>query len=244
MRKAVDIAFSAVAYVLAMANIAYVVAFLADIGVPKTIASGEFDDNLWAAVAANVMLVLGFGLHHSITARRSFKQRWTHWVPARLERATYLYMTAVTTGLLVIAWQPIPITVWEVGAPAAKAMIHAGFVAVLLMMFAATFHFGHLDFFGLGPAIARARARQVRSQQLSARYLYALVRHPISLGWMLLPWLTPHLTVGHVVFGLSTVAYVLVATRFEEADLTAEFGDAYHRYRRRVPAFVPRLRRS
>jgi protein-S-isoprenylcysteine O-methyltransferase Ste14 len=58
---------------------------------------------------------------------------------------------------------------------------------------------------------------------------------------MLTPWLVTHFTVGQLVFALSAAAYVLIATKFEEADLIADLGDDYLRYRERVPAFVPGL---
>ena len=76
-----------------------------------------------------------------------------------------------------------------------------------------------------------------------ARWLYGVVRHPISLGWMLTPWLTPHMTVGQIVFAIGTTIYVLVATVFEERDLAAELGEMYRAYRAEVPAFVPGSRR-
>lgn len=242
MKQKTAIVIAALGYLLAMANIGYFVGFLADFGVPKTINSGSFGGDIESAVALNVLLVLGFGLHHSVTARRWFKAWWTRFVPQCLERSAYLYMTAATSAVLIVVWQPIPITLWRIEAGWAVASIYAAYLGVLLMMVAATFHFGHLGFFGLAQVLERQRARQSAQSRFSARYLYALVRHPISLGWMLVPWLTPHLTVGQAVFGLAVAAYVLVATFFEEADLIAEFGDLYRRYRQEVPAFVPRLR--
>ncbi len=244
MKKTLTLAYAGFAYALAMASIAYIIGFLADFGVPKTVNSGQYYNNLWTAVAVNAALVLAFGLHHSITARRSFKARWTRLVPAHLERATYLYMTAIATGILVVLWQPIPITVWQIDADWAAALVIALYLGVWGMMFAATFLVGHLSFFGFAQAWSRVREAPPPNAPFTARYLYAIVRHPISLGWMLVPWLTPHLTVGQLVFALTTTAYVLVATWFEEADLVAELGDQYHDYRRKVPAFVPRLRMS
>jgi methanethiol S-methyltransferase len=238
MKDRTAFVIAALGYLLAMANIGYFVGFLADFGVPKTINSGFFGGDIERAVVLDVLLVLGFGLHHSVTARRWFKGWWTRFLPQRLERSAYLYMTAAASAVLIVAWQPIPITLWRVEAGWAVASIYAAFAGVLLMMVAATFHFGHLGFFGLGQVLARQSAQS----GFSARYLYALVRHPISLGWMLVPWLTPHLTVGQAAFGLAVAAYVLAATFFEEADLVVEFGDLYRRYRREVPAFLPRLR--
>jgi protein-S-isoprenylcysteine O-methyltransferase Ste14 len=235
--------FAAAAYLLAMANLAYLIGFITDLGVPKSIADGSMPDHPWRAVAVDTLLVLGFGLHHSITARRRFKRWWADWVPNDLERPVYLCMTAAACTVLVIGWQPIPLTVWRLEQAWAVTLIHAANLAIWLMMFAATFHFGHLQFFGVAPAIARLLGRTPAPSSFTARHLYALVRHPISLGWMLVPWVVPHLTAGHVVFGLATAAYVLCATVFEEADLMAEFGQRYRVYREHVPAFLPWWRR-
>ncbi len=240
------LAYAGIAYLLALANIAYIVGFLADFGVPKTVNSGGYDGDLWRAVAIDAALVLGFGLHHSITARTAFKRWWTKFVPAHIERATYLYMTAAATALLVIFWQPVPVTLWRVESVPAIIAITALYLAVWGAMFAATFQFGHLGFFGFAQAWRRVRRTPPPETPLASRYLYALIRHPISLGWMLTPCLVPHFTIGQLVFAASATLYVLMATPFEEADLIDELGDAYRRYRERVPAFLPlpRLGRS
>lgn len=241
MRKSLMLAYAAVAYVLALANIAYIVGFLADYIVPKGINDGT-PGALWPSVAINLGLVWLFGLHHSATARRWFKRHWTRIVSPSIERATYLYMTAFATGVLIVFWQPIPVTVWHVETPLFAGLIIAGFLLVFAIMFSATFHFGHLEFFGLAQAWTRFRDREPQPGAFCAKWLYGIIRHPISAGWMIVPWLTPHMTVGQLVFALGTAVYVLVATAFEEADLIAELGETYRKYRRDVPAFLPRLR--
>ncbi len=241
MRRGFYLSYAIGAYGIGLATIAYIVGFLADFGVPKGIGDGDVAP-LWTAVAVNALLVFGFGLHHSITARTSFKRWWTKIIPAPIERATYLYMTAIMTALLVAFWRPIPITIWNVEALWAQTAIYALYLGVWSMMFSATFHFGHFGFFGVAQAWANFRQTPPKSGGMTARYLYALVRHPISVGWMITPWIAPHLTVGHVVFAFATFVYIMIATPFEEADLIEELGDDYRGYKKRVPAFLPRLR--
>ena len=69
--------------------------------------------------------------------------------------------------------------------------------------------------------------------------LYKLVRHPLYVGWLFAFWMTPTMTLAHLVFAIVTTAYILVAIQFEEHDMVREFGDTYEEYRRQVPMLVP-----
>ncbi|PQA88381.1 methyltransferase family protein [Hyphococcus luteus] len=239
MKPALYLIYALVGYIIGLANIAYIVGFLADIGVPKGIGDGP-QTPMSQATVIDAGLVLLFGLHHSVTARTAFKKQWTKIIPAPIERATYLYMTAFMSVILVVFWRPIPVTVWHVDYPWAGA-IYSLYLLVWALMFSATFHFGHFSFFGVAQAWAEFRKSPPRQGGMTARFLYALVRHPISLGWMITPLIVPHLTVGHLVFAGATFVYIMAATPFEEADLIEELGDEYREYKKRTPAFVPRL---
>lgn len=232
------LAYAGVAYVVGLAAMIYIIGFLADIGVPKGVNDGP-EGPIWLAVLVNLGLIGLFGLHHSGTARAWFKKRWTEFVPPPIERATYLYMTAAATALLVIFWRPIPITLWRFEAPVAEMAMWTLYLGAWTMMVAATFHFGHFRFMGLVQAWEAFRQRSAAETPFSARFLYAATRHPISLGWMVAPFLTPHMTVGLLVFAIGTIGYIVIATRYEEADLIEEIGEPYRRYRETTPIFFP-----
>lgn len=44
-------------------------------------------------------------------------------------------------------------------------------------------------------------------------------------------WMTPVMTLAHLLFSIATTAYILLAIQFEERDLVREHGDAYEEYR-------------
>lgn len=241
IRNYLILCYAVGAYILALANLVYLIGFFADFGVPKGISDGE-PTTLWSAILVDAGLVGLFGLHHSITARASFKRWWAKIIPAPIERASYLYMTSIMIAFVVIQWRPIPIIIWHVQQGWAVGLIYVVYLSVWAMMLAATFHFGHFGFFGLEQAWKNFRKTPPNSSGMTARYLYAMVRHPISLGWMITPLIMPHLTVGHLVFAAANFVYILLATPFEEADLIEALGNPYRDYRNRVHAFMPFLK--
>jgi protein-S-isoprenylcysteine O-methyltransferase Ste14 len=63
------------------------------------------------------------------------------------------------------------------------------------------------------------------------------------VGWLVIFWATPTMTVAHLVFALATTAYILIAIQLEERDLVAAHPE-YEDYRRAVPMLVPSMKRQ
>lgn len=82
-----------------------------------------------------------------------------------------------------------------------------------------------------------------RRRRLATAGAYARVRHPQYIGFVLimtgflLQWPT---LVTLAMYPVLVAMYAFLARR-EEAEMLAQFGDEYRRYRATVPAFVPRL---
>jgi protein-S-isoprenylcysteine O-methyltransferase Ste14 len=59
------------------------------------------------------------------------------------------------------------------------------------------------------------------------------------LGFIIAFWLTPHMTIGHLIFAIVTTAYILIAIQLEERDIISIHGTAYEEYRKQVSMLLP-----
>jgi protein-S-isoprenylcysteine O-methyltransferase Ste14 len=73
-----------------------------------------------------------------------------------------------------------------------------------------------------------------RGVHLYQRGPYAIVRHPIYLGWFLMVWLAPVMNGTRLLFAIVSCFYLVIAVPWEERELRRAFGDLYVNYERRV----------
>lgn len=243
MKKLLVATYAMVSYAVGMGALCYLMLFLQNLWVPKTIDSGA-TPVLEVALLANLLSLIIYLTLHSVMARPWFKNWWTRCVPPALERSTYILISGTTLFLLIRLWQPLTVTVWETDSAIATGAIYALYALGWLIMVSATFQIDHFSFFGLRQAWNWVRRRAPGPTTFTARYLYGVTRHPISLGWLVVFWSTPHMTLGHLLMALVCSVYIFIVTPIEEADLIRELGEPYLAYQKRVRAFIPLPRGS
>lgn len=231
-------AYGVFAYVVVLGTTAYAVGFLANAVVPKSVDAGvthTFGDPF----LVNLVLIGLFGLQHSLMARPWFKDRWTKLVPEPIERSTYVLFAALSLVILMVGWRPLPEVIWTVeGWPA--WLLWAGYLGGWVLMFASTELIDGDDLMGLRQVRAYRNDEPLEPIDFQTPSLYRYIRNPIVTGFVVAFWVTPHMTVGHLLFAGGMTAYILIGVKLEERDLTAAFGDRYRRYRDTIPAFIPR----
>ena len=232
------LAYGFAAYLVFFGTFLYAIGFVAGLVVPKTIDTGSVGP-MGEALVVNVLLLSLFALQHSVMARKPFKRWMTQFVPASIERSTYVLLASLALILVFWQWRPIPAIVWEVREPTmAMALLGLsmfGWFFVLL----STFLINHFELFGLHQVLLNVAGRGTAEPRFKTPVLYKLVRHPIYLGFIIAFWATPVMTAGHLLFAMVTSAYIFVGIALEERDLIELFGDEYRRYRQRVAMLVP-----
>lgn len=241
---AFGLAYAVLGFVLTFAFFAHLAVFLGNLPHPSdpwialTVDSGATVEPV-AAAFINLGLVALFGLQHSLMARPAFKSWWTRIVPAKLERTTYVIAAALAGFIMLIFWRPIPIVLWEVSGVLA-GLLWTGFALGWLMLLASAASFGLFELLGVRQAWAWYRGEPLPQPELKTSWLYRRFSHPMYVGVILGLWMTPLMTVGHALIAAALTAYILIARRYEERDLSRTFGSAYSAWRRSPPGFRPR----
>ena len=229
--------YGVVSYLIFLATFLYAIAFVGGFVVPRQL-DGELQTSLSTALAIDCALLTLFAVQHSVMARRWFKERWTQIVPWAIERSTYVLCASLALLLLFWQWRPIGIQIWSVEHTAGRAVLWTLFGAGWATVLTVTFLINHFDLFGLRQVWLPLIGRPYAHVSFRTPLPYKFVRHPLYFGFLLGFWMTPTMTLAHLVFAVATTAYILLAIQFEERDLMREHPE-YAEYRRRVPMIVP-----
>lgn len=160
-------------------------------------------------------------------------------ISGQLLRSSLFYFLAsvIFFGLAYIGWKPLP---WQISQQTRVWMFISGallFFPGMAFLLWARITLGNNYF--VSTAIS---AQLFADHQLVTKGPYAIVRHPMYLGLAIAAWgaLLIYFTWTTIYFAFAAPMLAVRAYREEQA-LSAEFGDQWREYCKRVPAFLPRL---
>lgn len=239
MKRFAIFIYGVVAYAAFLGSFAYLAGFMGNLWVPKSIDAVPTVP-LGQALLVNLSLLAVFAVQHSVMARGFFKRWLTRFIPEAAERSTYTLASSLALVLLMAFWQPMGGVVWDVGSEAGRALVHGMYAAGFGLILVSTFLINHFDLFGLRQVWLNLLGREYTPLHFELHSLYRYVRHPLYVGFFVVLWATPTMTIAHLVFSVMCSAYIVLGTRLEERDLR-RFHPEYDAYARAVPAFVPRV---
>jgi methanethiol S-methyltransferase len=242
MGRSIAFIYGVVAYGIFFLTFLYLIGFVGNLLVPKSIDTGAVTNTALAFVI-NFVLIALFGVQHSVMARPGFKARWTRIIPAPIERSTFVLLSSLILLLLFWQWRPMGQTIWNIEATWAQYVMWAIFFGGFGMVLLSTFVIDHFDLFGLRQVTLNLRQKSYTHSDFKVTLFYKFIRHPLYAGFIMGFWGTPHMTLGHLIFALGMTTYILIAIRYEERDLMMFHGEDYVKYRARVPMLVPRFGR-
>jgi protein-S-isoprenylcysteine O-methyltransferase Ste14 len=182
---------------------------------------------LWRPLLVNTALFTAFALHHSLFARAPVKA-WVGRIASPLvERSFYTWVASLLFIVVCWQWLPLPGRVYRIEGPW-RAIGWFAQTAGLMLTFLGSRALDVLDLAGVR-SVLTARSTHV---PLTTSGVFALVRHPLYLGWVLFTFGAPDMTATRALFAAISTAYLAVAIPWEERALVRTFGAEYEAYRR------------
>jgi protein-S-isoprenylcysteine O-methyltransferase Ste14 len=195
-------------------------------------------------IVIDAALFLAFALHHSVFARERVRALVARVVSPALERSVYVWVASLMLIGVCALWQPVPGVAWEVRG-AARWLVHGVQLLGLWLTVRSAAIIDIWDLSGVRQAESTSNS-QPPTPERDARQSgvgdwvfttdgpYGWVRHPIYLGWFLLVFAMPRMTMTRLVFALVSGVYILIAIPFEERSLQRASAGLYQQYRKQV----------
>ncbi|MDP1570295.1 MAG: methyltransferase [Vicinamibacterales bacterium] len=183
---------------------------------------------LLPAIAVNLGLFGAFAAHHSVMARSGAKAWLAAHLPPALERTAYNWVASLMLIGVCTWWWRVPGVLYALDGAGWGVLTLVQVAGVAITLGGAAV----LDPLELGGI------RQARGERLPLTFRisgpFRLVRHPIYLGWLLMVFGAPVMTVDRLIWAVISSAYLIVAIPWEERSLIDTFGQTYRDYQQQV----------
>lgn len=175
----------------------------------------------------NVILFTIFALHHSLMARTGARAWIMRRLPPNLERSVYVWIASLLFLAVCWLWRPLPGVAWRLNG--IGLALHLAQLAGIVLTIAAARLVGVWELAGV------TQPDPARPIEFRASGPFAVVRHPIYLGWVLIVFAMPLMTISQLLFAVTSTLYLIAAIPFEERSLLESHREAYSEYQRQMP---------
>ncbi len=193
---------------------------------------------------------------HSLLASRWAKDASARIAGERsrdgLYRVAYNAQSVVTVAWAARRFARLPDRELYVAGPPWSWLFRAGQAGSLAVLFSGVRVVGVLEFAGIVPLWKALTDRESRPEpaaqgppigadgEMRTSGAFRFTRHPGNLGALGFFLLWPRMTVNRATLAALVALYVVLGSMHEERRLRVAYGEAFERYREKVPFLIPR----
>lgn len=240
MKKTLLLLYGILCYTVFIGAVLYAIGFTGNVMVGNTLDAPPRLP-LLSAILIDASLALFLYVQYGLMSKPGFKRWLTRFVPHELERCSLVILSSFTLLLAMWQWQPLGGVVWSLDNSIAEMLLTILYLAGWGTVFVSTFLLNHFELFGLRQAWLLYQGRQYAPLVFRLPGFYRLARHPLYLGFFIVVWATPQMTISHLLLALFTSVYIILSFQSGKVGMTAQLVKRIRVYRRLFPMLLPLL---
>ena len=197
------------------------------------------------ALIANALLLVQFPVLHSFFLTTRGRALMARFAPAGLGKdlatTTFVLIASLQLMAAFLFWTPSGVTIY---AATGKALwfFWALYLSSWIFLIKALTDAGLGIQMGYLGWTAVVRGKKPDFGTFPTHGLFRLIRHPVYLGFALVMWTAPNITLDGLLLASSWTTYCLIGPLLKEHRYSGWYGEKFARYRAAVPYFLPRLK--
>lgn len=236
--RLLSLIYGLIAYTGFMSWMVYMIGFLGHFSVPKSVDSDP-SNSIGTSILINGLIVIIFGVQHTVMARSAFKQWLTKFIPKPLERSTFVFSANIIMWIMIWQWQPLDGVIWNIQNPIITNILISISILGWIIVCLSSFMINHFELLGLEQVWHYFRGTKPKKMIFKLSGFYKHVRHPLMLGFLMFFWITPYMTLSHMCFAIMFSSYIFIGIKFEERGLIKDYPKEYAGYMQKVPSLIP-----
>lgn len=212
MNRILLLIYSICAYLLMLAAAFSAVCFIGNRGLTRAL-DHRAPTSFIAAILINLSLLSTVVLLYKILRGARIQRYLDRHVPSPVQRSTRVLILSLLTLIIIWRWQPSGIVIWSIADSAMLAFLKIAYFSGCSIVFVSTFLLNHFEFFGLKQAWCFYRKKEYMHSPMLVPGHHQLVRHPFYIGFLLVVWSAPVMTVVHLLLAIVVTGYIMLATQ-------------------------------
>lgn len=184
----------------------------------------------------DTLLVLQFVVGHSLFLFPPVRDGIERWLVRPLYGCFFTVATCLSLLLLILAWIPSPVVVWQLNGWAATAVRTLYVLSWGALMYSLSLNgYGYQT--GWTPFRAWLQGNPPPPRRFEVRGAYRWLRHPVYLCFLAMVWLTPSMTLDRTIFTGVLTVYIFIGSYLKDRRMAYFLGGDYWEYQARVPGY-------
>jgi methanethiol S-methyltransferase len=195
-----------------------------------------------SALLLDALLVIGFGVQHSILATLKVKVQLRRFgITPLLWRGVQSFLNVAYIFIAIVLWQDVDATVWDLGGVLAIAVASLCVLGWSAYFYLHLFEYDSGLAFGSSASVCSLSRKQTPKMEMWKVGTRRWIRFPVHTAFFLMFLAIPEMAASTFVFAITALAYNVIGTIFYDNRLT-KLGSVYTDYQQVTGNLLPKLR--